>query len=92
MSDGKINTWGDMDIPMIENAYNNIAPLIAGEYPDRKVRTKIKKLMEAFLPEYDIKCDEENNPPDVMDSGNVMVKVSTKIKSDGSHNYINVIF
>lgn len=87
-----LKTWGDMDIPKIEKAYNDIAPLIAGEYPDAKTRTKLKKLMEAFLPDYEIKCDEENNSPKAMDSGNVMVRVSTKIRPDGSHNYINVIF
>ena len=88
----KLITWGDMDIPKITNVYNNIAPVIAGEYPDKKIRNEIKLLMEEALPEYVIKCDEENNPPEVMDSGNVFVMVSTKPKPDGSYNYINVIF
>ena len=92
MVDSKLVTWGDMDIEAVENAFNKIRPLIEGEYPDSKTRVKLKKLMEAFLPEYDIKCDEENNPPEVMDSGNIVVKISTKKLPNQTYSYIDVIF
>jgi hypothetical protein len=81
-----------MNIPKIEKTCNDVAPLIAGEYPDAITRTKLKKLMEAFLPEYEIKCDEENNTPEAMDAGNIMVTVSTPKRPNGSLNYVNIIF
>ena len=55
-------------------------------------RETIKGLMKKELPEYEIKCDEENNPPEVIASGHIIVRVSTKPKLDGSFNYINVIY
>lgn len=75
-----------MNIKEIENAYDKISPLISGEHPNSKTRNKLKKLLEAFLPDFDIKCDEENNPYYVVDSGNFMVRVSKNDK------YINIIF
>lgn len=87
-----LNTWEDMDINSIEYAYEKISPIIADEYPNAKTRIKLKTLMEAFLPEYDIKCDEENNPPNLIDSGNIVVKVSTKKTLNGTYKYIDVIF
>lgn len=81
-----------MNIKLIEEAYNKISPLIGSDYPDSKTRTKVKKLMEAFLPDYEIKCDEENNPSFFVDNGNVLVTVKTKTQIDGSFNYVDVIF
>ncbi len=88
----KLITWGDMDIAKITNVYNNIAPIIVGKLTDKITRNEIKLLMEEALPEYIIKCDEENNPPKVIDSGNIIIRISTKIKPDKSYNYIDVIF
>lgn len=85
-------TWDGLDVPAIEDAYNLIAPTIAGKFPDKETRENILGLMKANLPDYDIKCDEENNPPNVVDSGHVMVRVSTKPKQDGLFNYVDVIF
>ena len=77
-----------MDLKLIEKTRNKIAPLIADDYPDAKTRIKVKKLMEAFLPNYEIKCDEENNPPNIIESGNIVVNVyDRKFKE-----YTNVIF
>ena len=87
-----LKTWEGMDIEAIEYSYNKIAPVIAGDYPDSKTRTKVKKLMEAFLPDYVIKCDEENNPPEVQDTQHIMVRVSKPAFPDGTTKYIDVIF
>lgn len=92
MLDEKIKTWGNMDILLIKKAYDNIAPLIESDFPDKKTRKMIKKLMKQYLPDYKIKCDEENNPPNVMDSGHIFVQVRTETKPDGSFNFIDVIF
>ena len=73
--DKNLKTWEGMDIEAVEYAFNKISPIIAIDYPDAKTRAKVKKLMEAFLPDYEIKCDEENNPPEVMDSQHIFVTV-----------------
>ncbi len=70
-----LKTWEGMDVEAVEYAFKKIAPVIAGDYPDSKTRTKLKKLMEAMLPDYQIKCDEENNTFDVADSGHILVTV-----------------
>ena len=44
--------------------------------------------MEAFLPYYEIKCDEENNPSTAVDSGHIWVRVSDA----KNYRYIDVIF
>jgi hypothetical protein len=86
-------TWGEgADIPQIKEAYEKIAPLVALDIPDAITRAKIKKLMKEALPDYEIKCDEENNSPEVIDNGNVMVRVSKPTFPSGSFNYIDVIF
>jgi hypothetical protein len=86
MLDDKLITWKHMDVKAIENAYDKIHPLISGDYPDSKTRNKLIKLLEAFLPDYNFKCDEENNPPNVVNSGNIVVNVSK------NNEYINIIF
>jgi hypothetical protein len=87
-----LKTWDNMNILLIEKVRNEIASLIAMNFPDVLTRIKIKNLMEEALPDYEIKCDEENNPPSVVDSGNVKVRVKTKTQPDSSYNYIDVIF
>jgi hypothetical protein len=87
-----LKTWEGMDIEVIEFAYKEISPLIQYDIIDSKTRTKLKKLMEAFLPDYDIKCDEENNPPEVVDSQHIIMRVSKPAFPDGTTKYIDVIF
>lgn len=83
-----LKTWEGMDIEAIEYTFNKVFPVIAGDYPDAKTRTKLKKLMEAMLPDYEIKCDEENNPPEVVDSQHIFVRVFDLKKL----KYVDVIF
>ena len=82
-----IVTWADMDIPAIEKAYEDIKPLVLYEPCFKETRDKIKHMMEIALPNYKVKCDEENNPPNVVDSGNILVRVS-----DYKNSYVDVIF
>ena len=88
----KLKTWDGMDIEAIEYAFNKVSPLIATDYPDAKTRIKLKKLMEAFLPDYDIKCDEENNPPEVQDAQHIMVRVNKYLPYNSGVKYVDVIF
>ena len=90
--DKKLITWENMDVEKIGRAYQEIKPKIDGEQADAKTRRKIKSLLQKALPEYKIKCNRENNPPKVVDSGNIVVRVSTKTYPDGSFNYIDIIF
>ena len=81
-----------MDILLIEEAYERIKLMVEMEYPDMTTRNKIKVLMEEALPDYEIWCDEGNNPPSVVDSNNIMVRIKTLPSSNGSYNYVDVIF
>jgi len=88
----KLKTWESMDVEAIEYAFNKVSPLIATDYPDAKTRTKVKKLMEAFLPDYDIKCDEENNPSEVVDSGHIFLRVNKYMPHSDMVKYVDIIF
>ena len=87
-----LKTWEGMDIEAIEYAFNKVSPLIASDYSDAKTCAKLKKLMEAMLPEYDIKCDEENNPPEVVEAQYIMVRVNKYMPHNGLVKYVDVIF
>ena len=77
-----------MDINLVKKAYEEIEPKVAGECPDKKTRDKIKGLMEEHLPAHKIQCDEENNPIEVVDSGNVHARVFDV----DEYKFVNVIF
>jgi len=78
---------GALDIDKIQKAYDQILDEVLWEVISSDLRSKIKRLMEEKLPEYVIKCDEENNPTEVIDAGNIWVKVSDK----KTQNYVNLI-
>jgi len=82
----------NLDFQLIKNARDKILPLIITDYPDLIAMKKIKKLMEEALPDYEIKCDEENNPSTLLESGHVCVMVKTKTRPDDSYSCIDVTF
>lgn len=82
-------TWSGLDIALIEKAYEKIALLVDREMCDRKTRNRIRLMMIDELPLYHIKCDEENNPPDVIDSGHIFVRISI---TNNNYLYVDVIF
>ena len=88
MIDKSLVTWKNMDVKKIDKAYKRVKEKVLFEAIDRETIDAIRRGMEELLPEYKIKCDEENNPTDVIDSGNVMVRVS----DPKTFSYINVIF
>jgi predicted HicB family RNase H-like nuclease len=81
-------TWDGMNLKKIDKAYKKVRDIILFEAIDGETIDTIREGMEKLLPEYKIKCDEENNPPKSIDSGNVMVRVS----DPKTLNFINVIF
>jgi hypothetical protein len=93
MLDDKLITWKGMDIPLIQESWNKTIELMSFELANaRSTRDKIKKYMEDFLPQYEIKCNEENNPSDIMESGRIMVRIQTRPRPDHSYSYIDAIY
>lgn len=92
MKNKRLNTWGDMDIDKIEKAYNFVKSLHEYELCNKKTMDSIRGMMQKELPEYLIKCDEENNPPKVVDSGHIRVKVVEHTHPPGTYNYVDIIF
>jgi len=90
--DYKSITWKNMDIPLIENAYKKVSEIVSLEQCNTETMNKIKSLMETYLPMYRIKCDEENNPPEVIYSGHIRARVMMDTFLSGSYNYVDVIF
>ena len=82
------NPIAKMDIKLIENVYEDIKLKVFGKYPDKKTRELIKDLMEKSLPLYKIKCDEENNPSETIEAGNIFVRIF----DEKNYLYIDVIF
>ncbi len=87
-----LKTWKNMDIPLIEDAYNKVSELVNLEQCDIKTMNKIKVMMEKYLPMYEIKCDNENNSPDILDSGHIRVKVIMYTFPRESYHWVDVIF
>ncbi len=81
-----------MDVEALENAFNEIAPKIADKFPDKETREFIKNQLENRFPEYEITCDETNNPSSVVDSGNIVARVKTRVRFNGAYGYIDIIF
>lgn len=77
-----------MNIKKITQAYKDVKDSVLLEMINKETMNTIRQGMEKYLPEYKIKCDYENNPPEAIDSGKVMVRVSDPI----TMNYINLIF
>jgi hypothetical protein len=77
-----------MDTKKITQAHKTVIESVLFELINRETLAKIRRGMEELLPEYKIKCDEENNPIDVVASGKVIVRVSDPKTLD----YINLTF
>lgn len=85
--------WGKgKDILKIKKVYLKIAPLVKTDIPDAITREKIKKLLKEALPDYEIKYDEENNSPEIVDDGKVIARVWKPTLISGSYKYVDLIF
>ena len=76
-----------IDVEYVQEVYDEVSLEMAYELNNKKARTKIKDLMESKLPYYEIKCDEENNSPEVVDSGQVWIRVT----DPETRNYIELV-
>ena len=88
MIDESLNTWKDMDLILIEKAYNKTREHVLFEPINKATFLIIKNLMQSQLPNYKVKCDEENNPPQFANGGNILLTVN----DPKSNQYVNVIF
>lgn len=64
--------------------------VVLGEMIDAKTRDKAQKVVERYL--FDggykinyVKCDEENNPPSVVDSNKMIVTISEQTNYSNQH-------
>ena len=93
MIDPKLITWGtgrEIDMDLLERTWNEVSPMLIGEMCDKETRAILKAELEKRLPDYTIKCNEENNPPCVIDNQNIMVRVSKIV--NGTRFYVDLIF
>ena len=61
------------------------------EFNDQKTRKKYKDLFSNMIDDVDIKCDEENNPPTIIDHCVMVARVSWKSTSNKTI-YTNLVF
>jgi hypothetical protein len=59
---------------------------------DSKLRSYVKKYLEKGLPGATVKCDEENNAPDVVDGNCLVARVCWDKKDLGETVYRTLIF
>jgi len=67
----------------IKKAYEIVKPIVIGEgFNDKETRKKTKGLLEVLLGDKidRVKCDEENNPPNVIDENILIAHVVYKDK------------
>ena len=84
----QLRTWDSIDMVKLQKTYNEVFETVVFELINPSIRNKIKTLMEEKLPDYKIKCDEENNSPEVVASGHVMVNVT----DPKTNNYVDVVY
>lgn len=77
-----------IDINYVQDVYDEVVDVVMFDLISPELRDKIKGMMKEKLPYYEIKCDEENNPPEVVDNSNVWVRVT----DPATKNYIDLVF
>jgi hypothetical protein len=56
-------------------------------------RSSLKtELLSKLGDQFEIKCDDENNPPNIVDLNCLMVKIMWDKESDGDYKYANLVF
>jgi hypothetical protein len=70
--------------------------VVLGEMIDQETRNNAKNTAAKFFKENDysinwVKCDQENNPPDVVDSNRMIINVSEQVESGSLEEIIHTI-
>jgi hypothetical protein len=78
----------NFDIKRIQEVYNKIVEDVSFETADDVTRNKIKNMLEDELPYYHITCNEENNPPEVVDNSQIWARVT----DTDNGQYVDLIF
>ena len=78
----------------ITNIYKTLNAKLLGDTPsnDARLRSYVKKYLEKELPGVTVKCDEENNSPDVVDSNCLVARVYWDKKDIDETVYRTLIF
>lgn len=80
-----------MDIKKIKKAEKEVNTIINEYSYINDIEDKMKLIVHELtrlLPEYDIKCNYENNPRHTIKSGYIFAKISNKL----NENFINLMF
>jgi len=77
-----------LDMNKVPIAHSEVFNHVVYDVIDSETWNKIKSYLWIKLPGCTIKCDEENNPTDVIDSGHVHARVT----DDTTKEYIDLIF
>lgn len=81
-------TWDGLDMDLISKAHSEVFDHVAFDTITPEIREKIRTFLWIKLPGYDIKCDEENNDINVVESGHVIATIS----DEKTKAYVDVIF
>lgn len=81
-------TWDGLDMDLISKAHAEVFNHVVYEAITSEAWNKIRTYLWIKLPGYHIKCDEENNPIDVVDSGHVHARIT----DEKTKAYVDVIF
>jgi len=77
----------------VNTVRNEINEMLSGKMPNRETRELAKALLTEKIDfECTIKCDEENNPSDIVDQECIVAQIMYDNKNDGSHKYMYVVF
>jgi len=82
-----------LDISFLDHLRRLLNEMYKYEYPDQETRDKIKVTTEHIIKEigdFNVRCNEENNPPTVVDNGSVIVTI-TKKENTGEYKIFDLI-
>ena len=77
----------------VNTAHAEINELLEGKLPNNDNRELVKTLLLEKLDfECKVKCDQENNPPNIVDQECIIARIMYDFTSGGEFKYINVVF
>lgn len=85
-----------IDKAVIEHVKILCYEVVLGEIIDQKTRNKAKEIAEKYLNNNGykidlVKCDQENNPPDVVDSNKMNIKIVEQGEPNTHDKIIHII-
>ena len=93
MEKARLKKLAENKLDKILEVYEEINPTLAGKYPDQKTRDEVKNLLLEKLDFLDdVWCNQENNPPNIVDEECIVARLKYDSKPNGEHKYTNLVF